>query len=187
MPYIEQKDRAELDPLIENAVEEICDRFQHDKELIKSIVEALITMAGAIKAHFDHQHINLHNTYQTLALKIVNGIDNNDPYDIRMRWAGWLNYSVSRILVLLPKRLVATGYFKKEFAYWIYACMVGALGEATNIVTDISGQDDIRGCLVGVFTDIKDEYKWRVNRAYERVKIAENGDVFLDAPYYTED
>jgi len=34
----------------------------------------------------------------------------------------------------------------------------------------------------GVFEDIKDEYKWRVNRAYEMAQIRKSGDCY-DTPW----
>ena len=37
----------------------------------------------------------------------------------------------------------------------------------------------------GVFEDVKDEYKRRVNTAYEAAQIVKNGDCY-DTPYYTK-
>lgn len=187
MPYIVPESREQLEPFIEDVVNEISTRFQTDGELVRALVEAFLTISGSIKAYFSNHELNKHNAYQTLGLKIVRGISSTDSYEIRMGWAGDLNYCITRILILLPKKLMLLGILKKEFAYWMYACFVGALFEIANIVADTSGQDDIRGCLAGVFIDIKDEYKWRVNRAYERIKIQENGDCYKDAPFYTEE
>ena len=39
--------------------------------------------------------------------------------------------------------------------------------------------------VLGVLTDIKDEYKWRVNRAYEMEQILKSGDCY-DTPYFTK-
>ena len=61
-------------------------------------------------------------------------------------------------------------------------------------------QDDIKGIaasignkdndwifdgFVGVLEDVKDEYKRRVNTAYEAVQIKKSGDCY-DTPYHTE-
>ncbi|MGC8516874.1 MAG: DUF6899 family protein, partial [Candidatus Acidifodinimicrobium sp.] len=48
-----------------------------------------------------------------------------------------------------------------------------------------SASDWIFDGIVGVLEDIKDEYKRRVNTAYEAVQIKKSGDCY-DTPYHTE-
>lgn len=40
--------------------------------------------------------------------------------------------------------------------------------------------------LTGVFEDVKDEYKRRVNTAYEAAQILKSGDCYELAPYRTQ-
>ena len=39
--------------------------------------------------------------------------------------------------------------------------------------------------LAGVFEDVKDEYKRRVNTAYEAAQIIKSGDCYEATPYHT--
>jgi len=73
---------------------------------------------------------------------------------------GELNYSLTRLIQHLPRSLQQFQGFKDEIRYWLYAG------------------------IVGVLVDVKDEYKRRVNTAYEAAQIEKSGDCF-DTPYYT--
>lgn len=73
---------------------------------------------------------------------------------------GELNYSLTRLIQHLPRSLQEFQGFKDEIRYWMYAG------------------------IVGVLVDVKDEYKRRVNPAYEAAQIEKSGDCY-DTPYYT--
>jgi hypothetical protein len=93
---------------------------------------------------------------------------------------GELNYAITRVIQRVPQLMVASGQWKEkdELRYWLYAVTVQALIYASN------GFADNEYGIGGVFVDIKDEYKRRVNTAYEAAQIVKSGDCF-DTPYYT--
>src|SRR5437762_14257379 len=67
---------------------------------------------------------------------------------------GELNYSLTRLIQHLPRSLMTHCGFKDEIRYWLYAG------------------------IVGVLVDVKDEYKRRVNTAYEAAQIEKSGDCY---------
>ena len=95
---------------------------------------------------------------ETLAKAIV---EVSIPYEYDGAFLGELNYAVTRLIQRIPQMFVDKKIFKSALRYWIYAG------------------------IAGVLTDIKDEYKWRVNRAYEMEQILKSGDCY-DTPYFTK-
>ena len=93
---------------------------------------------------------------------------------------GILNYTITTLIQRVPACKVERGEWKEEFRYWIYATTVSALMQTA--FWYLSHHDPF--VIGGVFVDIKDEYKRRVNTAYEAAQIAKSGDCY-DAPYYT--
>ncbi len=93
---------------------------------------------------------------------------------------GELNYAITRFIQRVPQIQVKNGDWqpKDEIRYWLYATTIGALlaAEASTREFDAS--------IAGVLHDIKDEYKWRVNRSYEAEQIVKSGDCY-DTPFYT--
>ena len=83
------------------------------------------------------------------------------PYGYDGAFLGELNYSVTRLIQRIPQLMVDKKVFKSALRYWIYAG------------------------IAGVLLDIKDEYKRRVNTAYEAAQIVKSGDCY-DTPYYTK-
>ncbi len=77
-------------------------------------------------------------------------------YEYDGAFLGELNYALTRLIQHLPRKLGLVG----EIRYWLYAG------------------------IVGVLVDVKDEYKRRVNTAYEAAQIEKSGDCY-DTPYYT--
>jgi hypothetical protein len=97
-------------------------------------------------------------------------------------WAGDLNYSLTRMIQLVPKKLAEKGKWEREFRYWTYAVTAGALERAAFEINARSREDErsewILTALVGTLIDVKDEYKRRVNAAYEEEQIKLNGDCY---------
>lgn len=93
---------------------------------------------------------------------------------------GELNYAVTRLIQRVPQVKVANKQWlpKDELRYWLYATTVQALNFATSFFAG-SGIG-----IGGVFEDVKDEYKRRVNVSYEAAQIVKSGDCY-DTPYYT--
>lgn len=74
---------------------------------------------------------------------------------------GELNYAITRLIQRIPQIFVDKKIFKSALRYWIYAG------------------------IAGVLIDVKDEYKWRVNRSYECEQILKSGDCY-DTPFFTK-
>jgi len=93
---------------------------------------------------------------------------------------GELNYAMTRFIQRVPGIMVELGKWKEkdELRYWLYARTVSALIYASRHTENYGIGID------GVFEDIKDEYKRRVNTAYEAEQIVKSGDCY-DAPYFT--
>ena len=101
-------------------------------------------------------------------------------YNYEGAFLGELNYAITRLIQRVPQIKVSLGQYeaKSELRYWLYAVTVEALIFA-------SDQFNASGVgISGVFEDIKDEYKRRVNTAYEAAQIIKSGDCY-DTPYYT--
>ena len=99
-------------------------------------------------------------------------------YDYDGAYLGEFNYAFTRFIQRVPQLKVENGVWTQELRYWLYAATVEALiyasHETRNFGIGVSG----------VFEDIKDEYKRRVNTAYEAEQIIKSGDCY-DTPYYT--
>jgi len=104
-----------------------------------------------------------------------------DAYKYEGAFLGELNYAITRLIQEVPKRLVEKEKQKSELRYFIYALTVEALVRAANY---FNNKEEMIG-IGGVFTDIKDEYKRRVNPAYEAAQIVKSGDCY-DTPYLTK-
>lgn len=101
-----------------------------------------------------------------------------DKYGYEGALLGELNYAITRFIQRIPQIKVQMGDWKDELRYWLYAATVEALTYVAN------NTRDFKIGISGVFEDIKDEYKRRVNPAYEAAQIIKSGDCY-DTPYYT--
>lgn len=102
-----------------------------------------------------------------------------EKYGYEGAYLGEFNYAITRFIQRVPQIKVEQGEWKYEFRYWLYAETISALVYASRHTEDLDIGVD------GVFIDIKDEYKWRVNRSYETAQILKNGDCY-DTPYYNK-
>jgi len=107
--------------------------------------------------------------------------DVGKAYNYEGAFLGELNYAITRLIQEVPKRLVEQGKQKSELRYFMYALTVEALVRAANY---FNNKEKIIG-IGGVFIDIKDEYKRRVNPAYEAIQIVKSGDCY-NTPYLTK-
>ena len=101
-------------------------------------------------------------------------------YNYEGAFLGELNYAITRLIQRVPQIKVSLGQYeeKSELRYWLYAITVEAL---------IFASDQFKASgigISGVFEDIKDEYKRRVNVAYEAAQIIKSGDCYT-TPWYT--
>jgi hypothetical protein len=101
------------------------------------------------------------NILDPLAKQLADGIAKvAAKYKYDGAFLGEMNYALTRLIQHLPRSLQEFQSFKDEIRYWMYAG------------------------IVGVLVDVKDEYKRRVNVAYEAAQIEKSGDCY-DTPYYT--
>lgn len=116
--------------------------------------------------------------FVTIILKV------GEKYGYEGAFLGELNYGITRLIQRVPQILAEQnkcGLTKgKELRYWLYAMTVSALITTAN---EISQYDTIG--ISGVFEDIKDEYKVRVNKSYEIAQILKSGDCY-DTPYFNK-
>lgn len=104
-------------------------------------------------------------------------------YNYDGAFLGELNYAVTIFIQEVPRLLVVAGKSSSELRYWMYAKTVKALTRLVNYFNN--DEDDDRVGIAGVFEDIKDEYKVRVNQAYEIAQIIKSGDCYT-TPYYNK-
>ena len=189
MPYIPSEDRPTLDQRVDKLADEISSRLiEMNKtahisvlyeESMATIVETLYSLeigksAGEAKT-----------PSEDLAHEIFK-ISRKHGYDCP--WLGELNYSLTRLIQLVPRKMVEKGKWKDEFRYWIFAQTCGALEKVAlrmHAHLTTPGHAYILNGMIGALFDIKDEYKRRVNSAYEAVQIRKSGDCY-DGPYRTE-
>lgn len=100
-------------------------------------------------------------------------------YKYEGAFLGELNYALTRLIQRVPQLMVKTGKWaeKDEIRYWLYAMTVEAL------IWAASAFKNSNMGIGGVFEDVKDEYKRRVNPSYEAAQIIKSGDCY-DTPYY---
>jgi hypothetical protein len=99
-------------------------------------------------------------------------------YGYEGAYLGELNYAMTRLIQEFPMAVVKLGKWKEELRYWLYAVITEALIKQAQ-------KDYLAPGESGVFEDIKDEYKVRVNEAYEHEQIKKSGDCY-NAPYYSK-
>ena len=195
MPYVAKKDREILDNFIDKLSEyiiseltkgkktaEISIVYRHTiKKMANTILELEKTPLEQRKAMYDSKN----DPAEIMGAKIVQVADS---YGYKADFDGELNYSITRLIQTVPKKMAEKGEWKEPFRYWVYAQTVGALTRSAldinRMETDPKNEWIIDG-IVGTLFDIKDEYKRRVNTAYEAVQIERNGDCY-DTPYRTE-
>jgi len=79
----------------------------------------------------------------------------------------------------------ASGAWDESLRYWIYAETVGALVRTSYDIHARYANTWIGNGLAGVLVDVKDEYKRRVNTAYEAAQILKSGDCYDATPFHT--
>lgn len=184
MPYVpsektdgKSQDRNLIDVKVEALAKDISDNSETNFDLPANYLKAFSVIGRSLFAlHFDREVV-ARTAASNLALTIF---DVAKKYEYDGAFLGELNYAITRLIQIVPRYIVKkTGApDKNELRYWLYAVTVEALTQASV---------DLRQLGVGiggVFEDIKDEYKRRVNVSYEAAQIIKSGDCY-DAPYYT--
>jgi len=181
MPYISADERPAIDKRVEVLAKELAAKLRlknGETDLSVCYREAFDALGKAVRSLEAGRAVKAGGAAERLAAEIFSK-NAKEP----TAWLGRLNYALTRLIQKVPKEMVAAGSWKDEFRYWVYATTVGALERAA-LAADRAGGRASDG-LVGVFVDVKDEYKRRVNSAYEAVQITKSGDCYT-TPYRTE-
>ncbi|EET89757.1 MAG: hypothetical protein LVQ97_02400 [Candidatus Micrarchaeales archaeon] len=189
MPYIPAEDRPVLDKAVDALSESIVNELVGGNDTTDisvlyrhKISEILVNLCSMETGGWPQK-------LDTPAGKLGEEIFKiSEKYNYKGAWLGELNYALTRLIQEVPKKMVESGRWKEEFRYWIYAQTAGALERSALHWNEISmppGAKWVADGFVGVLFDVKDEYKRRVNAAYEAFQIRKSGDVYT-TPYKTE-
>jgi hypothetical protein len=185
MPYIPPANRPPIDAAVELVAADIADVMtatNQTAEIGSHLRDAFLGIARYIRQSEEGATPAPAGNIAALARCIL---DVAASYGIKAGWTGELNYAVTRLLQAVPYRLHQKGLWQEALRYWIYAETVGALTRTAWDLHAECGNDYIGNGLCGVFIDIKDEYKRRVNSAYEAAQILKSGDCYDRTPYRT--
>jgi len=190
MPYVPSKktdgkstDREVIDaalaPLVQRVAAEITNNFS-----LRKVYEHVFVDTARAMYHLLHWLTigEIYKAFQleTDAIKLAKAIlKTGEQYGYEGSYLGEFNYAFTRFIQCVPQIKVERGEWKDEFRYWLYAETISALIYASRHTEGLNIGVD------GVFIDIKDEYKWRVNRSYETAQIIKSGDCY-SAPYYNK-
>jgi hypothetical protein len=186
MPYIPPNNRPPIDEAVDQLAKEIADAMQAGKEtseLGSRLRAAFMAVARYIRESETGKSPAVGGKAQELARRIL---DIAASYGIKGGWTGELNYAVTRLLQAVPYQLYKKGEWQEPLRYWIYAETVGALTRTAWDLHAECADDYIGNGLCGVFIDIKDEYKRRVNTAYEAAQILKSGDCYDRTTFRTQ-
>lgn len=181
MPYVPSKktdgkstDREVLDAAVENLAKATAPKIANNLSLIEAYKSAFVKIAQGLQSLARGTDLPSDSTEAAMARAIY---DVGAKYGYEGAYLGELNYAMTRFIQRVPQMKVESKEWKEELRYWLYAATVEALvaaaAETLKLGTGVSG----------VFHDIKDEYKRRVNPAYEAAQIVKSGDCY-DTPYY---
>jgi len=187
MPYISAEERPAIDKSVEALADEVSGALAreenktteisvHYRETFVAVGRALLQLERGEKTK---EPVHARN----LAL-VVFGEAGEAPGE-RGAWLGRLNYALTRLIQVVPEKMVEEGVWKEEFRYWVYAMTVGALARSAMEIHALEGDGWPADGLVGVLVDVKDEYKRRVNSAYEAFQMKKAGECY-DTRYRTE-
>lgn len=172
MPYVPRDDRPVIDAAVEKAAVDLVSQITTNFSVLKLYKDLFLSVGT------DLCQIATGGAVSTPSLAdTIYGVASKYGYE--GAFLGELNYAITRLIQRVPQLMVAAGKWqaKDELRYWLYAVTVEALIYAADNTKDC-------GCGVGgVFEDIKDEYKRRVNTSYEAAQIVKSGDCY-DTPYY---
>ncbi len=185
MPYIPPQNRPAIDERVDALAEQIAARLAQNDETAEISVyyrDAFNAIADSIAA-LEGGGQPADGEAGALAACIV---DTAKAYEQQGAWTGELNYGVTMLIQAVPYKLYKRGIWAECLRYWLYAQTVGALTRTAYGVHERFGNDWIGNGLAGVFEDIKDELKRRVNSAYEAAQITKSGDCYNMMPYHTQ-
>lgn len=168
-------DRVRLDAVVEEVARNLAERTKTNFDVLREYEREFIRLGSDLALLA--KGIPVKEDMHKLAVTIF---DVARKYEYEGAFLGELNYSITRLIQRLPQIKVELGQWlaKDEIRYWLYAATVEALTNAA-LYFNQTGVG-----ISGVYEDIKDEYKRRVNVGYEAAQIIKSGDCY-DTPYYT--
>ena len=185
MPYIPPANRPAIDSAVNDLANEIAavmTQAEETAEISVRLRAAFRVIARTIRAVESGETPADDGKAADLAARVL---DTAAGYGLKGGWTGELNYALTRLIQAVPLAMNRNGTWSEALRYWMYAQIVGALSRAAWEVHAEGNDDFIDNGLCGVFIDVKDEYKRRVNTAYEAAQILKSGDCYDLAPYRT--
>lgn len=183
MPYVPSKktdgkstDREVIDAALAPLVQSVAAKITNNFSLRKIYELTFFQVASDLSNILETPNVIGGSLTWNLAKAIY---ETGAKYGYEGAYLGEFNYAFTRFIQLVPQEKVRRGDWKDELRYWLYAETVTALRHAENQTEYLDIGVD------GVFQDIKDEYKWRVNRSYETAQIKKSGDCY-DTPCYNK-
>jgi hypothetical protein len=187
MPYIAAEDRPSLDAVVDALADELASKLAKemngDTEVSTCYKEAFVAVARRLGGLQKGEEQSARSRAEKLAFEIFTGAE---KHGYRGAWVGGFDYALTRLIQRVPVEMVEKRVWKEEFRFWVYVQTAGALERTAMSIHSDGGDDDwVTDALVAVLTDVKDEYKRRVNSAYEAIQIMKSGDCY-STPYRTE-
>jgi len=183
MPYIssaetdgKSSDREIIDEALRPLVQKVAKEITNNFSLRKIYEHVFVKTACDLRYVLQNPPVISPDLEYNLA-KAIYRVGARNCYE--GAYLGGFNYAFTRFIQLVPKVKVERGDWAQEFRYWLYAGTISALVYASRHTEKLNIGID------GVFIDIKDEYKWRVNRAYETAQILRSGDCY-NTPWYNK-
>lgn len=181
MPYVpskktdnRSKDREILDAAVESLAWQAADEITNNLSLIAVYRNIFFRVADELAYLLKGGEVSQdHPSWLAEAI-----LETGKGHEYEGAYLGEFNYAITRLIQRVPQIKVENKEWKQEFRYWLYAATIEALIRASTYAQSLSIG------ISGVFEDIKDEYKRRVNTAYEAEQIIKSGDCY-DTPYYT--
>lgn len=187
MPYVpslktdgKSDDRIRIDKKVTEISKSIVNQINFNRDILIAYLEEFVKVGSELLLL---EQINILEYPQNDIDKSFADViyDVAKKYNYEGAFLGELNYAITRLIQEVPKQLVKQKKQAKELRYFIYAYTVEALTRANyhfNRLPEMYG-------IGGVFEDIKDEYKVRVNKSYEIYQILKSGDCY-DTPYFNK-
>lgn len=186
MPYIPAANRPPIDEKVAALADEIAAAMvlnRHTAEISTHYRRAFLEIADFLSALERGTAGKPASAAQHVAATIV---EVSRAAGVKGGWTGELNYAITRLIQYVPHAMRLRKAWDQSLRYWIYAQTVGALTRTAYDLHSRTADDYVGNGLTGVFEDVKDEYKRRVNTAYEAAQILKSGDCYELAPYRTQ-
>ena len=184
MPYIPPQNRPPVDRAVDALAARIADEVKASGETaevsvryrasFRAIADAIARLQRGQTIGDSAEEAVAHAVFETAA-----------GYGQTGGWLGELNYALTTLVQAVPYTLYRGGVWDECLRYWLYAETVGALTRTAYDMHAAYPDDFVGNGLAGVFEDVKDEYKRRVNTAYEAAQIRKSGDCYDMSPYRT--